>query len=56
MGAKPEIGIVAYSRTFPTERAAEREANAWRSTGDWDAKVIQGKAPRSGRRVRKSHY
>ncbi len=35
------------SRTFPTGTAAEREAASWRSTGEWEARVEPGRAPRA---------
>jgi hypothetical protein len=38
---EPEIGKVAYSKPFRTAKQAEREAAAWRSTGDWDAEVFE---------------
>ncbi len=38
---------LSTSRTFPTDKAAEREAAAWRSTGEWEARVVPGRAPRA---------
>jgi hypothetical protein len=35
---------VCTTRTFPTERAARREADAWAESG-WDVDVRPGKAP-----------
>jgi hypothetical protein len=46
MDAPSNVGRVQYSKTFPTERAAEREAQAWRDTENWTATVIEGRAPR----------
>jgi len=52
--AKPGIGHTAYSKTFPTQAAAQREADAWNGEGDyaqhgptdWHATVVPGRAPR----------
>lgn len=46
LGRPSEVGKVGYSRTFPTRRAAEREAAAWREAEDWEAVVLEGRAPR----------
>lgn len=41
LGAPSQVGAVKTSRGF-TERAdAEREAQAWNDSGDWDAVVIE---------------
>lgn len=37
----PHLGEIRYSKTFPTRQRAEREAAAWRGTGDWAAEVVQ---------------
>jgi len=42
-----EPGRLSTSRTFPTTRAAEREAAAWNGTGYWQARVEPGRAPRA---------
>ncbi len=52
--ATPGVGSVRYSRTFATERAAQREADAWNGAGDyaqhgptdWQAEVKPGRVPR----------
>jgi hypothetical protein len=52
-GQSPEVGKVAYSRTFQTEAAAQREADAWNGSGefvrhgstDWTAEVVPRRAP-----------
>jgi hypothetical protein len=46
---RPAVGSVRYSKTFRTMTAAEREAAAWRGTGDWAASSHEGRAPRSRR-------
>ena len=54
MGAPSKVGKVRFSKTFRTERAAQREADAWTSSGefaqygpsDWTAEVLPGRAPR----------
>src|SRR5260370_38448335 len=54
--AAPGVGSVAHSKTFRTERAAQREADAWNGAGDferhgptdWQAEVKPGRAPRQG--------
>lgn len=43
---QPPVGSVRYSRTFRTRAQAQREADAWNSTGFWQAEVIAGRAPR----------
>jgi hypothetical protein len=50
--APSKVGEVKYSRTFPTEHAASREANAWISVGGWTAEVREGRAPRQIRSCR----
>ena len=52
--ATPGVGSVRYSKTFRTERAAQREADAWNGAADfarhgptdWQAEVHEGRAPR----------
>jgi hypothetical protein len=52
--AAPGVGSAQYSKTFRTERAAQREADAWNGAGnfakhgptDWTAEVKPGRAPR----------
>ena len=52
--AAPGVGSAQYSRTFRTEQAAQREADAWNGAGDfakygptdWQATVHEGRAPR----------
>jgi hypothetical protein len=54
LGGPDQTGKIAYSRTFRTETAAQREADAWNGAGDfarhgptdWHAEVLPGPAPR----------
>lgn len=56
--ATPGVGSVRHSRTFRSERAARREADAWNGAGDfarhgptgWQAEVKPGRAPRQAER------
>jgi hypothetical protein len=56
--ATPGVGSVRHSRTFRSERAAQREADAWNGAGDfaqhgptdWQAEVKPGRAPRQAER------
>ena len=56
MGHPSKVGQVRYSKTFSTFEKAHREANAWSARGefrmyapsDFDATVIEGRAPRKG--------
>src|SRR5258708_1400470 len=41
-------GAVRFTKTFRTETAAQRDSDAWTSTGDWSAEVLEGRAPRKG--------
>ncbi len=53
MGHPSEAGKVGYSKTFRSQAAAQREADAWNGAGDfakhgpadWTAEVIPGRAP-----------
>lgn len=42
----PTLDAVKVSHTFPSRKAAVRDAESWNSTGDWIALVIVGPAPR----------
>lgn len=46
LGYPSKVGQVGYSRAYANAEQAEREAAAWRATGDWTAEVIPGRPPR----------
>src|SRR5258708_9515045 len=39
---------VRFTKTFRTETAAQRDSDAWTSTGDWSGEVVEGRAPGKG--------
>lgn len=36
-----QVGTVKHSKRFVTRELAQREADAWTSTGEWDAEVVE---------------
>lgn len=39
-GRQSNVGRTQESKLYSTREAAEREAKAWRDTGDWTAEVL----------------